>query len=137
MLSSAPFRLPIAPGATVAHPAGRWTLALRGPRARRRDEERAAPARALFDADTLPAALVVRPPTPGDRIALLGGGTRKLQDVLVDAKVPREARAEIAVLASADEILWVAGLARGRAAPVRPETKRVVEAVVESSVSNT
>jgi tRNA(Ile)-lysidine synthase len=135
-----PFRLPIAPGATVAHPAGRWTFALGRPRARRRGEERAAAARAIFDADALPAELVVRPPTPGDRIALLGGGTRKLQDVLVDAKVPREARAEIAVLASADEILWVAGLARGRAAPVRPETKRVVEAtfdkILESSVSN-
>jgi len=135
-----PFRLPIAPGGTVEHPAGRWTLALRPPRARRRGEERAAPARALFDADALPAELVVRPPTPGDRIALLGGGTRKLQDVLVDARVPREARAEIAVLATADEILWVAGLARGRAAAIRPETTRVVEAtfnkILESSVSN-
>src|SRR5262245_21082392 len=131
-----PFRLPIAPGTTVAHPGGRWRLALGRPRPRRRGEERPSEAgRALFDADALPGDLVVRAPAPGDRIALLGGGTRKLQDVLVDAKVPREARRELAVLATAVEVLWVAGLARGRTAPVRPGTTRVVEAVVEASVS--
>jgi tRNA(Ile)-lysidine synthase len=130
------FTLPIAPGTTVAHPGGSWRLSLGPPRARRPGEERPPSAvRAVFDADELPAGLVVRPPRPGDRVAILGGGTRKLQDVLVDAKVPREARPDVAVLATPGEILWIAGLARGRAAPVRPETTRVVDAVVEPSAS--
>ncbi|HJQ98321.1 MAG TPA: tRNA lysidine(34) synthetase TilS, partial [Candidatus Polarisedimenticolaceae bacterium] len=97
---------------------------------RRPGEERAGDGRALFDADALPATLVVRSPAPGDRVRLLAGGTRKLQDVLVDAKVPRESRPDVPVLASADEVLWVAGLARGRGAALGPATTRVVEAIL-------
>ena len=88
-------------------------------------------AHALFDADALPGGLVLRSPAPGDRVRLLAGGTRKLQDVLVDAKVPRETRALLPVLAAGAEILWVPGLARGAGAPVGPATTRVVEAVFE------
>ena len=84
-------------------------------------------AHALFDAAALPGALVVRSPEAGDRIHLLEGRSRKLQDILVDAKVPREARATTPLLAAGPCILWVAGVARGEAAAVRPETRRVVE----------
>jgi tRNA(Ile)-lysidine synthase len=52
----------------------------------------------------------------GDRIAPLGmRGTRKLQDIFTDAKVPRAARARVPVLECAGEIVWVAGyrVARG------------------------
>jgi tRNA(Ile)-lysidine synthase len=127
-----PFRLPIGPGQEVAHPAGSWRLVLAAARRRHPGEDRPPDAgRALFDADALPAGLVVRPPARGDRIRLLAGGTRKLQDVLVDAKVPREQRPAVPVLAAGEEILWVAGLARGRAAPLTATTARVVEAVLE------
>ena len=54
-----------------------------------------------------------------------------MQDVLVDAKVPRETRSQVPVLAAGAEILWVPGLARGAGAPVGPATTRVVEAVFE------
>jgi tRNA(Ile)-lysidine synthase len=128
-----PFALRIAPGDVVAHPEGRWRLALSAPRARAAGEGRAPDsAHALFDADRLPAALVVRSPARGDRVRVLAGGTRKVQDVLVDAKVPREARAAVPVLATADEILWVAGLVRGRGAPVDAATTRVVVATLVS-----
>ena len=88
-------------------------------------------AHALFDAEALPGSLVLRSPARGDRIRLLAGGTRKLQDILVDAKVPREARALVPVLAAGGEILWVPGLVRGAGAPVGPATTRIVEAVFE------
>src|SRR5207249_406939 len=88
-------------------------------------------AQALFDAEALPGGLVLRSPARGDRIRLLAGGTRKLQDILVDAKVPREARALVPVLVAGAEILWVAGLVRGAGAPVGPATTRIVEAVFE------
>src|SRR5207302_1873579 len=101
---------PIAPGDAVVDPAGRWRLSLSAARARRPGEERAADARhALFDADELPGTLVVRSPAPGDRVRITGVGTRKLHDVLIDAKVPREARAATAVLAAGGEVLWAAG----------------------------
>jgi tRNA(Ile)-lysidine synthase len=127
----APFTVPIAPGGTVEHPAGVWRLVLSVPRPRRAGEDRPSDAdHALFDADRLAAALVVRSPATGDRIRLLAGGTRKLQDVLVDAKIPREARSETPVLVAGGDILWVAGLARGRGAALGPATARIVEGVV-------
>jgi tRNA(Ile)-lysidine synthetase-like protein len=125
-------RLPIRPGETVVHPAGAWRLTLSEARARRQDESRApGAAHALFDADALPAALIVRSPAPGDRLRVLGGGTRKLQDVLVDAKVPRETRVDVPVLVAGAEVLWVAGLVRGAGAALGPGTTRVVEGVLE------
>ena len=126
------FALEIGPGSTVANAAGGWRVVLSAPRPRRADEERAAGARrALFDADLLPGPLVLRSPARGDRVRLLAGGTRKLQDILVDAKVPRETRPQVPVLAAGAEILWVAGLARGAGAAITPATTRVVEAVYE------
>ncbi len=125
-----PFRLTIVPGGTVVHPGGSWRLTLSPPRPRRPGEERPTSVTgALFDADALPGDLVVRSPQPGDRLRLLAGGTRKLQDVLVDAKVPREGRPAVAVLAAGTEILWVAGVARGRVAAVGAGTARIVEGV--------
>lgn len=71
----------------------------------------------------LPPEPVLRPRWPGDRVSTTGG-TRKLQDVFVDAGVPRAVRDIVPVLAAGDHVLWVPGvtvdadlLARGRTAP--------------------
>lgn len=82
---------------------------------------------ALFDADVL-ERLVVRPIRPGDRIRPMGlGGSKKLQDVLVDAKVPREVRSGLWVAAhpGSGEVVWVPGLARAEVAPVSTSTTQV------------
>jgi tRNA(Ile)-lysidine synthetase-like protein len=57
--------------------------------------------------------LFVRNRRPGDRFRPLGApGRRKLQDVLVDRKVPRGDRDRVALVVDADDrIVWVAGLA--------------------------
>jgi tRNA(Ile)-lysidine synthase len=68
--------------------------------------------------------LEVRHRAPGDRVRT-GGGTRRLQDVLVDAALPRPVRELWPVVAGADgRIVWVPGVAAdaevartGRAAP--------------------
>lgn len=59
--------------------------------------------------------LQVRPRRPGDRITV-AGGTRKLQDVFVDAGVPRPARDLVPVVVTGDRVLWVPGLAADDAA---------------------
>ncbi|MBI3962317.1 MAG: tRNA lysidine(34) synthetase TilS [Deinococcus sp.] len=56
------------------------------------------------------APLVYRRRRRGDRIKLRAG-TRKLSDVLIDAKVPREERDQLRVLASGSQVLWVEGVA--------------------------
>ena len=54
--------------------------------------------------------LVIRTRRPGDRVRL-SGGTKKLSDLLIDHKVPREDRDALRVLASGSEALWVEGVA--------------------------
>lgn len=54
----------------------------------------------------LPEGWTLRTRQPGDRIRL-PGGTRKLSDVLTDAKVPRGERDGVPVLALGTEVRWV------------------------------
>jgi len=54
----------------------------------------------------LPKDAVLRARMPGDRMAL-PGGTRKLQDVLVDAKVPARKRDSVPVIAVGSDVLWL------------------------------
>lgn len=54
------------------------------------------------------AGLVVRTRRPGDRLA---GRSKKVQDLFVDAKVPREARDSWPVVVSGDDVVIVPGVA--------------------------
>jgi tRNA(Ile)-lysidine synthetase-like protein len=85
------------------------------------------PARAAFDADQLPASLVVRGRAVGDRLVVCGGGVRRLKSLFIDAKVPRWERARTPIIEASGRILWVAGLRCADAAPVGPATRRVLE----------
>jgi len=129
---AAPFEAAIAPGAAVVHPAAGWRLRLAAPRERAADDPCVPDAaHAVFDAERLPAPLRLRSPRPGDRIALPGVGTRKVQDVLVDARVPREDRPGVALLDAGGTVAWIAGVARGSAAMLRPDSRCVIAAVLE------
>jgi tRNA(Ile)-lysidine synthase len=53
--------------------------------------------------------VTVRNRRPGDRVAM-SSGTRKVQDLMVDAKIPRSERATMPLVVAADgRILWVIG----------------------------
>jgi tRNA(Ile)-lysidine synthase len=55
--------------------------------------------------------LELRGRLPGD-VVRLSGGHRSLADVMIDARVPREERDGLALLARGDEVVWVEGLLR-------------------------
>jgi tRNA(Ile)-lysidine synthase len=64
-----------------------------------------------FDAAQTPLPWLLRAPRPGDRLRVRGlGGTKKLQDLFVDGKVPRERRSRTPVLERNGEILCVGDL---------------------------
>ena len=66
--------------------------------------------------------LRVRARRPGDRIAPLGlAGSRKLQDILVDAAIPREARDRFPVVCAGGEPAWVPGYRIGRRFALRSD----------------
>jgi tRNA(Ile)-lysidine synthase len=67
---------------------------------------------ACFDAARVGWPLVLRGPRPGDRMSPRGGrGSRKISDLLIDAKIGREARTALPVLCDGTgAILFVPGL---------------------------
>jgi tRNA(Ile)-lysidine synthase len=92
---------------------------------------------ALFDADRLGFPFVLRPPIPGDRFRPWGlEGTRKLKKVLGDAKVPLHQRRTLPLLVKDEEIIWIPAVRRGAAAPVTPNTTRILEVTAQSMDEN-
>lgn len=90
-------------------------------------EQRAGGNCVALDWVKLKKPLEVRSRRPGDRFRPLGlGGTKKLQDFLVDNKVPVEKRDRIGILASGDEIYWVIGFRLDERAAVSKETEQVL-----------
>ena len=73
-------------------------------------ESNAGPYCALFDMARLSGPVTVRRRHPGDRFTPLGmSGSKKLQDFLTDARVPRKARDSIPIVLAGEEIIWVVG----------------------------
>jgi tRNA(Ile)-lysidine synthase len=83
---------------------------------------------AEFDADRLHWPLAVRARRAGDRMRPRGGqGSRKLSDLMIDAKIARGARAALPVVTSArGELLFVPGLRPAEIARPDGGTRRVV-----------
>jgi tRNA(Ile)-lysidine synthase len=87
----------------------------------------------VFDASGLTLPLTVRPLRAGDRIRPFGGdagrnardGEKKVKEILIDRKVPRDDRWGRPVVCDAEgAILWIPGVLRSVHAPVTPETRK-------------
>jgi tRNA(Ile)-lysidine synthase len=113
------------PGAVDA-PHGRWTLSASGPVPRHEASIEAG--QVMVDAGTLSRGLIVRPRRPGDRLHPLGApGRKKVQDVFVDRKIPRDDRdREPIVTDEMGRIVWVAGQVLAAPFRVTPLTTTVV-----------
>jgi tRNA(Ile)-lysidine synthase len=95
-----PVRLPV-PGTTRF---GEWEVSARIGTA----------GEALLHVDRLGPLVTVRSWRDGDRMRPAGlGGSKSLQDLFTDHKVPREMRRSLPVVVVGDEIAWVAGVAVG------------------------
>ena len=98
-------------------PRGAGDLPLRGVGGAGRDRRRRrgrppALTTARLDPGALGAELVVRAWRDGDRIRPVGlGGSKSLQDLFTDRKVPRSLRRTLPVVASGERIAWIAGVA--------------------------
>lgn len=92
---------------------------------------RAGACEAYFDLDALGMDLVVRTRREGDRISPFGmDGHKKLKELFIDEKVPRNMRDRVPVIVSGKEIVWVVGVRRSNLARVTPSTRRVLRLVV-------
>ena len=85
------------------------------------------PDRVFFDLEKIEPPFVLRNLEHGDRMAPFGmNGTKKIQDLLVDLKVPRSRRKRLAALCDQNQILWLVGVRRSNAAPVTGNTRLVL-----------
>ena len=121
-----PFELQLDMPGVVDAPHGRWTLSASG--CIPRHEARAEAGQVMLDAGTLSPGLIVRPRRPGDRLHPLGApGRKKVQDVFVDRKIPRDDRdLEPIVTDEMGRIVWVAGQVLAAPFRVTPLTTTVV-----------
>ncbi len=112
---------------TVEAPRGAWTVSAAGPMAPPETMAGDA-AQVVVDASQLGSHLIVRYRRPGDRLHPLGApGRRKVQDVLVDRKVPRDDRDTVPIVTTQmGAIVWVAGHVLEDRFRVTPLTKSVV-----------
>jgi tRNA(Ile)-lysidine synthase len=72
--------------------------------------------------------LMLRPRKPGESFAPLGmsGRTQRVNECMINAKVPREWRADWPLLCNSRQVLWVAGLRLDERAAVVSATGKVV-----------
>ena len=112
---------------TVEAPRGAWAVTAEGPISKpasiASDKDRV-----MVDASGIGSQLLVRYRRPGDRLQPLGApGRRKVQDVLVDRKVPRDDRDVLPIVTTVSgEIVWVAGEVLADPFRVTPLTESVV-----------
>lgn len=94
---------------------------------RRPEESGEGKMKACFDLDVVGRKLIIRARRRGDRFQPLGmESPKKLQDFMVDAKIPRAWRDNVPLVCSPQHILWVVGWRLDHRARVTASTKRVL-----------
>lgn len=82
---------------------------------------------AFFDVDGLGEGLSVRNFRNGDRFEPLGmSGHKKVKELFIDRKLALSERARLPMMVRAQQVLWIPGHGRSRAALVTPASRAVV-----------
>lgn len=84
-----------------------------------------------FDYDIIERSLCIRGKKAGDRITIdKAGHTKKLKAWFVNEKIPACTRAEIPLLASGDDILWIIGYRMSSAYQISERTEQILQITV-------
>jgi tRNA(Ile)-lysidine synthase len=90
------------------------------------------PWHALFDAEAVSEAVIVRNVRPGDRMRPLGStGQKKVHDIFINRKIPLERRQRFPLVVMGEDIAWVPGHVRGETAKITTGTRRVYRLVAQ------
>jgi len=85
-----------------------------------------------LDGDLVQLPLSVATRRPGDRMRPLGQKTAKrLQDILVDAHIPRHLRDSLPVVSDREEIVWIPGVTVAESKRVTSATRRQLHLEIE------
>jgi tRNA(Ile)-lysidine synthase len=85
-----------------------------------------------LDADLVRLPLVVGTRKPGDRMQALGlTQPKRIQDILVDAHVPRHLRDMLPLVSDGEEIVWIPGVTVAQSKRVTAATRRQLHLEIE------
>jgi tRNA(Ile)-lysidine synthase len=92
------------------------------------DLNRPGPWEAYLDADVIGHQPVLRPRRPGDTFAPLGLGEhrQKVNEFMINKKIPAAWRNSIPLLVSREQVWWICGYCPDDRARLRPTTQRVL-----------
>lgn len=80
---------------------------------------------AVFDACQIDEPIMVRSRKPGDRMTCFGmDGTKKVKNLFIEAKIPRQDRDSYPIVTAGEHILWIPGIRRSKLALITPRTKQ-------------
>lgn len=80
----------------------------------------------LLDAERLPGPLGARRRQPGDRLPIAAGMSRRVQDLLVDARIPQALRAAWPIVVAGDALVWLVGVRAAAPYLAGPASRQVV-----------
>ncbi len=82
---------------------------------------------ACFDLARTGSEFTIRPRRPGDRFQPLGmGQPKKLNEFMIDSKIPQAWRRRVPIVCSTEQIIWVVGWRIDERAKVTADTKQVL-----------
>lgn len=85
-----------------------------------------------FDFDKINDNILIRKRIDGDKIIPLGmEGTKKLKDIFIDMKIPKEEREHIPILCFDEKIAWIIGIKMSEEYKVTKESKKILRVVVK------
>lgn len=86
-----------------------------------------------FNYDRINGDIVLRNKKDGDKITPLGmNGSKKLKNIFIDLKVPRQKRNKIPLLIFNGEIAWIIGYKMSEAFKIDENTNNIIEVKIES-----
>jgi tRNA(Ile)-lysidine synthase len=87
-----------------------------------------------LDADLVRQPLTVATRRPGDRMRPLGlPALKRVQDILVDARIPRHLRDSLPIVSDAEEIVWIPGVTVADRKRVTTATRRQLHLEMEGA----
>lgn len=90
------------------------------------------PYTAYFDYEKINGDITLRFRKPGDKFKPLGvNGTKKIKDIFIDLKIPRELRDKIPLICFGGEIAWITGYKMGSTFKIDKNTKEILKIKVE------
>ncbi|WP_032123603.1 tRNA lysidine(34) synthetase TilS [Clostridium amazonitimonense] len=90
-----------------------------------------------FDFDKIKGNLSIRYRKEGDRFIPYGmRGSKKLKDIFIDSKVPREERDNIPLICFGEHIAWIVGYKVSDTFKVENKTKNILSITIERGVKN-